>query len=61
MKLTLEFTLRGGIKLHVAYPIKTYADIGKLGRKLSSLVNAARKVIPDIGTRAVESVRIVKG
>lgn len=60
MKVTLEALLAGGQVLPTSAEIETFADLGKLGRKLQDNVRGVKKLLPDMASAKVEKLRFAK-
>lgn len=60
MKVTLNIKLENGMTLPVAAEVVTFADIKKLGNKLSALPANANKLIPGTAELPVKGLSIEK-
>jgi hypothetical protein len=60
MQVTLEVIIEGKTNLDVSADVETFADMSKLAKKITDKVNGIKKLLPDMASKKVENVRIVK-
>lgn len=59
MRLTLQVTLNSGVKITTSREVKTFADVGMFGRKVTEWANQIKRIAPDLAQDKVDMVHVL--